>query len=334
MGDLLGSPPSSVVQGSLNLGTYPQVSGSNLGGRKTTAGGCGWCGRGCGPWLTLPVRCQRGLNVIDSCGLERDVLVHALVRRAVGAYGLLALSIAASNSVSLAPFSHDLLPPKPPQGHSLHLPPPPPQPAFHDLPDNGKIETHISLTVTCSLNAICDALKSFTTTKLGIAFIVDIFDTDAFDMAWEFKIKPYIFTTTALVLSFVKHLPELRNFITSEFEDLPKKLKLPGCVPGYEAYKWFLQHAKRYELVEGITVNIFAEPNPQTLIELKLMKDWPLIYFVGPLIQNNKETLDDERYGKLKWLDKQPHGSVLFVLFRSGVGDERAEILVGYEESK
>ncbi|KAK9085677.1 hypothetical protein Sjap_026088 [Stephania japonica] len=38
----------------------PEVSGSNLGGRKTTAGGCRWCGRGCGPWLTLPVRCQRG----------------------------------------------------------------------------------------------------------------------------------------------------------------------------------------------------------------------------------------------------------------------------------
>ncbi|KAK9145369.1 hypothetical protein Sjap_005272 [Stephania japonica] len=207
--------------------------------------------------------------------------------------------------------------------------------ALDDLPDNAKIETRISLTVTHSLDAIRDALKSFTATKRVVAFIVDIFGTDAFDVALEFKIKPYIFfTSTAMVLSFMKHLPELDKSITGEFRDLPEKLKLPGCVPIHgkdlldpvqdrsdESYKWFLHHAKRYELAEGIMVNTFEELELGALRELKLRKDWPPVYSVGPSIQNNMGSTspdDDEGPEILKWLDEQPHGSVLFVSFGSG----------------
>ncbi|KAK9155313.1 hypothetical protein Sjap_002793 [Stephania japonica] len=57
MGDLLGSPPSSVVQGSRNLGTYPCVSVRTSGAKDHKQGPGLWMVCGLRLWAgTLPVR--------------------------------------------------------------------------------------------------------------------------------------------------------------------------------------------------------------------------------------------------------------------------------------
>ncbi|KAK9094275.1 hypothetical protein Scep_025744 [Stephania cephalantha] len=264
--------------------------------------------------------------ILPSPGMGHIIPLGEFARKLISLHNFtVTFTIPTGNSPSKAMISY--LQSLPKAIDYTFLPPVP----LDDLPDPAKIETRISLTVNRSLDVIRDALKSFTATKRVVALVVDIFGTDAFDVAWEFKIKPYIFfTTNAMVLSFVKHLPELDKSITGEFRDLTEKLKFPGCVPIHgkdlldpvqdrsdEAYKWFLHHAKRYELAEGIVANTFAELEPRALTELKQRKDWPSVYFVGPLIQCNKDT-PDEQCEILKWLDEQPHGSVLFVSFGSG----------------
>jgi hydroquinone glucosyltransferase len=106
--------------------------------------------------------------------------------------------------------------------------------------------------------------------------VVDLFGTDAFDVAKEFGVPSYLFySTTAMDLSLVFYLPELDETSSCEYRDLPEPVKLPGCVPIHgtdledpiqdrksEAYKGMLQMAKKYPLAAGIMVNSFLDLEP------------------------------------------------------------------------
>ncbi|KAJ0054185.1 hypothetical protein Pint_00559 [Pistacia integerrima] len=214
--------------------------------------------------------------------------------------------------------------------NSIFLPPV----TLDDAPENSKIETLISLTLVRSLPSLRDALKSLVANTSLVSLVVDLFGTDAFDVAKEFNLSPFIFfPSTATALSLFLYLPTLDASVSCEYRDLPEPVNIPGCIPIHgkylldpvqdrknEAYKWVLHHTKRYRMAEGIMVNSFMELEGGAIKALqKAEPGKPPVYPVGPLVKmgssSSTRTDDDE---SLKWLDNQPRGSVLFVSFGSG----------------
>ncbi|KAK4551227.1 hypothetical protein RGQ29_032453 [Quercus rubra] len=163
--------------------------------------------------------------------------------------------------------------------------------------------------------------------------LLDHFGIDALDIARELNISPYIFfSSNAFALSLAFHLPKLDETVPCEYRDLPEPLKLPGCIPIHgrdliepvqdrtsELYKMFLTNAKRYRLAEGIIVNTFMELEGSAIKALleDEAKNLPL-FPVGPIQSGSSNQVDKSESDCLRWLDNQPHGSVLFVCFGSG----------------
>ncbi|XP_015889373.3 hydroquinone glucosyltransferase [Ziziphus jujuba] len=223
---------------------------------------------------------------------------------------------------------------------------------FDDVPQGARIETLISLTIVRSLSFLRQELKSLLSraNKL-VSLVVDLFGTDAIDVAKEFNLSPYIFyPSTAMALSLFLHLPKLDQSVSCEYRDLPEPVRIPGAVPipGKElldpvqdrqndAYKWVLHHTKRYGLAEGIIVNSFKElePGPISFLQEK-EPGRPPVYPVGPLV-NMEASSKADGSGCMKWLEDQPHGSVLFVSFGSGgtlSSEQINELALGLEASE
>ncbi|KAL9234532.1 hypothetical protein vseg_009393 [Gypsophila vaccaria] len=223
-----------------------------------------------------------------------------------------------------------------------------------DLSSDSKIETRISHTLIRSLPDVRAHLRDLQSTCGShlTALVVDIFGTDAFDVAWEFGMKPYtFFPSNAMSLSFFLHLPKLDAQVSSEYRDMIEPVRLPGSVPlqgkdlldpvqdrKNDGYKWVLHHATRYKLAEGILVNSFIELEEGSLNALKNPESgFPPVYPVGPLIQTGGSDRVVDGSGCLSWLDEQPRGSVLFVSFGSGGTlsyDQLIELANGLEISE
>ncbi|XVF73050.1 hypothetical protein PTKIN_Ptkin12aG0170400 [Pterospermum kingtungense] len=213
-----------------------------------------------------------------------------------------------------------------------------------------KAETVICLTVARSLSFLRDALKPLVAKKKLVALVADLFGTDAFDVAKEFNVSPYIFfPSTAMTLSLFLYLPELDQTVSCEYRDMPEPVRIPGCSPIHgkelldptqdrknDAYKWLLHHTKRYRLAEGIMVNSFVDLEGGAIKALQEKEPGkPPVYPVGPLV-NVDPSVKDDGSDCLKWLDDQPHGSVLYVSFGSGGTlsyDQIQELALGLEMS-
>ncbi|XP_051145455.1 hydroquinone glucosyltransferase-like [Andrographis paniculata] len=249
-----------------------------------------------------------------------------------------------------APFSprqQTLLATLPPPINHLLLP----AVNLHDLPPDVRAETRIALTVARSLPSIRAAFKSLLSSSSPIAaVVVDLFGTDAFEIAREFQLPPYIFfPSTATCLSLFLHLLELHRTTPSEYRDSPEPFRLPGCTPisgedlvdplqdrSNSAYQWILHYCRRYPLAEGIIVNTCTqlEPGPIKALQLQipnLENPNPKIYPIGPLTHSaaisNQMTGPSSSSIILQWLNQQPIGSVLYVSFGSG-GSLRHEQLI------
>nr|WGG89227.1 glycosyltransferase UGT37 [Helleborus thibetanus] len=223
---------------------------------------------------------------------------------------------------------------------------------FDDLPEDVRIETRISLTVSRSIPAFRDAVQNIMANTRVVALVVDLFGTDAFDVGKELDVPSYIFyPTTAMALSLFFELPKLDETYLGEYRDLPEPLRLSGCAPlpgadladplqdkKNEAYTWILHHVKRYKYAEGILVNTFLNLEPGALEALMEKKpDRPWVYPVGPLTQTGIANGDPDGCECLKWLDGQPHGSVLFISFGSGgtlSSEQLNELAFGLEMSE
>ena len=126
-------------------------------------------------------------------------------------------------------------------------------------------------------------------------------------------------------------------------------MKLPGCVlihgsdlpdPMQDrknvAYKRMLFNVKQVHLAIGIMVNSFMDLEPgafKALNEVGQVK--PPVYPVRPLVQSCSDRGVDESEC-LRWLDKQPNGSVLYVSFGSGgtlSHEQLNELALGLEMS-
>ncbi|KAE8709427.1 UDP-glycosyltransferase 72B3 [Hibiscus syriacus] len=191
-----------------------------------------------------------------------------------------------------------------------------------DLPDDSKIETIISLTVCRSISFLRDALKSLVAKTKLVALVVDLFGTDAFDVAREFNVSPYIFfPSTAMTLSLFLYLPKLDQTVSCEYSDMLELVRIPGCIPIHgkellvptqdrrnDAYKWLLHHTKRYRVAEGIMVNSFVDLESGAIKALQEKEpDKPPVYPVGPLV-NIDPTRKFDGSDCLNWLDDQPIG--------------------------
>nr|GMD27153.1 secoisolariciresinol dehydrogenase-like [Ipomoea batatas] len=144
---------------------------------------------------------------------------------------------------------------------------------FDDLAEDVKIETRISLQITCSLPAFRDAFKSLVSKSKTVALVVDLFGTDAFDVAIEFKASPY------------------------------------QKVSGPEGRGWVLHHTKRYRMAKGIVANTFMELEPSAVKYLQQSEPRkPTVYPVEPLIK--MEEFDTGKLNGtspcpiLEWLDQ------------------------------
>ncbi|KAH7578032.1 hypothetical protein ACOSP7_000860 [Xanthoceras sorbifolium] len=227
--------------------------------------------------------------------------------------------------------------------------------SFEDLPKDTRIQTKLSLTITRSLSSIRDAIRPLIeSSSTVLALIADHFGTDAFDVAKEFNIPPYMFfTSSALQLSFLFDLPKLDQSVDSEYRDMPEPVYIPGfsvLVHSSElpepvqdrkndAYKWFLHNAKRFVQAEGIIVNSFVELAAGVIEALRAEETGkPPVYPIGPIIRTSSSSgADRSELDCLKWLDNQPSDSVLFVSFGSGGTlsyDQFNELALGLEMSE
>ncbi|KAG9137747.1 hypothetical protein Leryth_019386 [Lithospermum erythrorhizon] len=185
---------------------------------------------------------------------------------------------------------------------------------FDDLEcvENVKAETRIVLNVRRSLPSLRDAMRSLVGTKKVVALVVDLFGTDAFDVAMELHISPYIFfPTNAMNLSLFLYMQELDQKVSCEYKESTTPVEIPGCFPIHgrdlleplqdrknDAYKWTLHVA-------------------------------------SPLVQNASKSSPNCEC--INWLNEQPVGSVLYVSFGSGGTlsyDQMIELAMGLELSE
>lgn len=203
-----------------------------------------------------------------------------------------------------------------------------------DLPEGTSIETTIDLTVARSLPSLREGLRSLCSETRVVALVVDLFGTEAFDVAREFDISSYIFfPSTAMALSLFFYLPKLDEMVSCEYRELKEPVKIPGCIPVQgkdlldplqdrksSAYNVLLRHTKRYGLADGILLNSFKEleGGPIKALQGRGQPGIPPIYPVGPLVNMGSGSGKIQGSECLEWLDDQPHGSVLYVSFGSG----------------
>ncbi|KAK1302765.1 UDP-glycosyltransferase 72B1 [Acorus calamus] len=142
--------------------------------------------------------------------------------------------------------------------------------SLDDLP--GDVATY--LTVNRYLPSLRPVLQELTSddgdgSKTGrlCGLVVDLFGTDAFDVAEEFGVPCYMFfPSSSMCLSLFLHMPELHVSVPCEYKDMVNPVSLPGCIPvrgsdllgplqdrTKDAYKWVLHHATRREGIDPLT---------------------------------------------------------------------------------
>ncbi|KMZ56482.1 Flavonoid glucosyltransferase, family GT1 [Zostera marina] len=221
------------------------------------------------------------------------------------------------------------------------------KPSLHDLPPGSKAETYISLIMSRCLPSLREVMVKLKATTNLVALIVDLFGTDAFDVATDLEVSPYImFPSTATLLNFMFHLEDLDRTIQGEYRDHPQLIRIPGCVPFHgkdllvpvqdrndQAYSLFLDISTRYKEAAGIFFNSASSIEPGPIKELMSM-DRPPVYPIGPLVHDTNS--EDDNSGCVKWLDERRPGSVLFVSFGSTgrlTAEQFTELAVGLEMS-
>ncbi|GKB63078.1 hydroquinone glucosyltransferase-like protein [Tanacetum coccineum] len=223
---------------------------------------------------------------------------------------------------------------------------------LNDIPDDATIETRIGLTMSRSFPSLRQTLAELIRdSKRPSALIVDVFGGPSFEIIKDFNIPAYIFcTVSAMTLISIFHIPNLDKMYACEFRDIPEPIRLPGCVPVHGSdmpeplqdkknvvYNHMIHLSKLFSLSHGILVNSFFELEPGAFKALE-EGNWckPDVYSVGPLIRSGSRNQTNDGIECLKWLDKHPVNSVLFVSFGSGgtLSQEQInELAFGLEQS-
>ncbi|KAF8390877.1 hypothetical protein HHK36_023176 [Tetracentron sinense] len=212
------------------------------------------------------------------------------------------------------------------------------------------IENHKPYVKHTILENISSESKSDSLQLAGL--VVDLFTTTMIDIANELGIPAYLyFTSGAAMLGLMLHLQTLHAENATDLKDYMGELVIPSflnSVPPLvlpqglldkkgSGYPWYLYHARRFKETKGIIVNTFSELEPHAV---NSFSD-PAIYSVGPVLdlQGGPTHSQSDRAGHdkiMKWLDKQPPSSVIFLCFGSygAFGSAQVkEIAMGLERS-
>ncbi|KAK2631319.1 hypothetical protein EUGRSUZ_L03088 [Eucalyptus grandis] len=190
------------------------------------------------------------------------------------------------------------------------------------------------------------------------ALVVDLFCTQALDVAGELGIPAYSFCTmSAKMLAFSLYLPTLDREATGELVDLPGPIRVPGCPPirpddlldqvkdrENEEYRWFLYHVSRFPMAAGIFLNTWEGLESGLLRVLREDSFYrqvpaPQIHAIGPLVHEDgdAEGLRSTDIECFAWLDRQPEESVVLVSLGSGgtlTTEQQVEMAWGLELSQ
>ncbi|XP_058761479.1 UDP-glycosyltransferase 71K2-like [Vicia villosa] len=189
-----------------------------------------------------------------------------------------------------------------------------------------------------------------------VGLVLDFFCVSMIDVGNELGIPSYIFLTSNVgFLSLMLSLQNRRIEDIFDDSDLDRQFSIHGFsipVPfkalpdavfnkdgGYVAY---YKLAERFRDTKGIIVNTFSDLEQYSIDALSSHDEKiPPIYAVGPLLDlkgNPNPKLDQAQHDViLKWLDEQPHKSVVFLCFgsmgNSFVPSQIREIALGLKDS-
>ncbi|KAK2994783.1 hypothetical protein RJ640_021015 [Escallonia rubra] len=249
------------------------------------------------------------------------------------------------------------------QDQLLRFPTLPPHLHIHNLPpvQLSTIVTPDMPDLTRLCTTVRHSLKSLRSTLLQLgrpkALVIDIFATEAFDVCKDLSIPVYsFFTASTALLTFSLYLPKLDDEVEGEFVHLPEPVRVPGCKSictedlleqvrnrKIDDYKWYLFHASRLPMAEGIFVNTWIDLEPDRLRALnheQFFRDIPIppVHPVGPLIRRDEPVAGNtDAVAVLKWMDDQPCNSVLLVALGSGgtlTTEQLTELAWGLEMSQ
>ncbi|XP_031117560.1 anthocyanidin 3-O-glucosyltransferase 5-like [Ipomoea triloba] len=223
------------------------------------------------------------------------------------------------------------------------------------IDEKTKVFTQLRITVREALPSIRYSMAAMD--RRPDTLIVDVFCTEALSIAEELGIPRYAYhPTTAWTAALFMYFQVFDKTIEGEFVDRLEPLRIPGCMPVQpedivdplldrtdQQYREYVNLGIEYTRFDGLLINTWEELEPNTLKalreneELRGIVKVP-IYPIGPLKRNFEGKNEGEgRSDILKWLDRQPVESVLYVSFGSGgflTAEQTAELAWGLENSQ
>ena len=266
---------------------------------------------------------------LPSPGMGHIIPLLVMAKRLVLHHGFHVSFISITTEASAAQTQLLRSPDLPSGLHVVELPPADMSDILHD---DMTIVHRLCLIVRESLPFISSVLRQ----NPPRALVLDIFCTDAFQIAKDLSIPTYsFFTASTALLAFSLYLPTMDREIEGEYVDLPEPVQVPGCGAiliedlldqvrnrKIDEYKWYLLSVSRLPMAVGIFVNSWEDLEPVWLrgsTENSFFRQIPIppILPIGPLVQED-EPLTDSDKECIAWLDKQPPNSVLFISLGSG----------------
>ncbi|XP_057809554.1 anthocyanidin 3-O-glucosyltransferase 5 [Salvia miltiorrhiza] len=199
----------------------------------------------------------------------------------------------------------------------------PPVDISHLIDSSAKVVTQLCLMVRESLPSIRAAMD-----PRPHALFVDHFGTDALHIAAEFNMPNYVYIpSNAWFTALLLHSPLLHQQIPGDYVDQTDPIQIPGCKPVRpedlvdpmldrkdQQYQEYLKVCTNIPLCDGVLINSWKDLEPKTI--QALAENRIPVHPIGPL---TREVEPGNRDSDLvRWLDRQPHESVVLVSFGSG----------------
>ncbi|KAK9156175.1 hypothetical protein Sjap_003655 [Stephania japonica] len=235
-------------------------------------------------------------------------------------------------------------------------------------PDSPPPEMKISLSGLCELIDYYKphsrrAITQLIATELDpnsislAALVLDMFTMPMADIGGELGVPSYVYyTSAAAALGLFLHMPVFDSTIETDLEnELTRELEIPGfknsvpaiAVPSVlwtknsDDYAWYLYNGRRVGETKGVIINSFYDLEAYAIDSFRSNSSYPYVYSVGPVLDlagraNSDKSHTQQNENIMKWLDKQPARSVVFLCFGSRGTfdvDQVKEIANGLERS-
>lgn len=200
------------------------------------------------------------------------------------------------------------------------------------------------------------ALEEISQSSRIRALVIDFFCNSAFEVSTGLGIPTYFYVSTGSVgVTVFLYFPTTDETVATDVGDLHDFLDFPGCPTIHSSdlpqimffrrsnvYQHVLETAKNMRKSSGILTNGFDAIEfraKEAIINGLCVPDGPTppVYLVGPLVaEGNVKSGGGEQHECLRWLDRQPSKSVVFLCFgRRGLhsGEQLREMADGLERS-